>query len=430
LHLKRRDYPGNLLLYPALILLVHFRLRGGIVRYVAALAMIGLMPLIQIFGTLIVVGVVAGLIVDSFLRGIRGLLTIVLAVTVPTFAAIVSCRLALGSFQTIASYFKWNVELSRGYSYAMSISGPRVEVLAASEGILLLAAAIILLMLRDRTKSRFFTLILVIPLLLSLKHGFVRQDAPHVATFFCFLALACALVVLAIPLDKGFASVAIAVVLLLFAILWQDYAASNDLGTAVASVTATGAPLRIWDVLRFKHLSYSPSAEGRANYSSETRIEPEIKSIVGHEPVGFLSDVYSNALMDDLNLVLFPVMQRYSAYTPGLDQLDATWLDEKGPRFLIFDGTSIDGRPPWTESPATWTEVYRWYNTRLLGKRSLLLQRRASPRFTRFVPLVHRTIQFGEDLAMPASSDLVFWTMRCSLNSSGELRALLLRVPA
>src|SRR5262249_30404438 len=48
----------------------------------------------------------------------------------------------------------------------------------------------------------------------------------------------------------------------------------------------------------------------------------------------------------------------------------------------------------------------------------------------RFVPLVHRTIQFGEDLAMPASSDLVFWTMRCSLNSSGELRALLLRVPA
>ena len=31
-------YPGNLLLYPALILLVHFRLRGGIVRYVAALA--------------------------------------------------------------------------------------------------------------------------------------------------------------------------------------------------------------------------------------------------------------------------------------------------------------------------------------------------------------------------------------------------------
>src|SRR5262249_36595673 len=222
----------------------------------------------------------------------------------------------------------------------------------------------------------------------------------------------------------------IAVVLLLFAILWQDYAASNDLGTAVASVTATGAPLRIWDVLRFKHLSYSPSAEGRANYSSETRIEPEIKSIVGHEPVGFLSDVYSSALLDDLNLVLFPVIQRYSAYTPRLDQLDATWLDEKGPRFLIFDGTSIDGRHPWTESPATWTEVYRWYNTRLLGKRSLLLQRRASPPFTRFVPLVHRTIQFGEDLAMPASSDLVFWTMRCSLNSSGELRALLLRVPA
>jgi hypothetical protein len=421
-------YPGNLLLYPALILIVHFRLRGGNIRYVTALAIIGLMPLIQIFGTLIVVGVVAGLIVDLFLRGINRLLTIVLAVTVPAAVAIVSCRLALGSFQTIASYFRWNVELSRGYSYAMSTAGPRIVLLAASEGILLLAAVIILL--RDRAKAKFFTLILVIPVLLSLKHGFVRQDAPHVASFFCFLGLACALVVLAIPLDKGFASVAMALVLLSFAILWRNYAASSDLRTAVASITAIGAPLRIWDVLRFKHLGYSLSVEGRATYSAEARTEPEIKSIVGHEPVGFLSDVYSNALMDDLNLVLFPVIQRYSAYTPRLDQLDAMWIDEKGPEFLIFDGASIDARHQWTESPATWTEVYRWYNKRLLGKRSLLLQRRASPRFTRFEPLVHRTIYFGEDLRMPLSSDLVFWTMRCSLSSSGELRALLARVPA
>src|SRR5215831_3213348 len=166
LDLNQMYYPGNLLLYPTLILLVHFRLRGGIMRYVAALALIGLMPLIQIFGTLIVVGVLAGLIADLFLRGNNRLLTIVLAATVPTVVALVSCRLALGSFQTIASYFRWNAELSRGYSYAMSTAGPRIALLAASGGVLLLAAVIILL--RDRAKARFFTLILVIPVLLSL----------------------------------------------------------------------------------------------------------------------------------------------------------------------------------------------------------------------------------------------------------------------
>ena len=171
------------------------------------------------------------------------------------------------------------------------------------------------------------------------------------------------------------------------------------------------------------------------NYSADNRTEPQIKSIVGHEPVAFLSDIYSNALLDDLNLVLFPVIQRYSAYTPYLDELDATWIDTKGPQFLIFDvlaifdGLAIDGRHPWTESPATWTEVYRWYNTRMLGKHLLLLERRVQPRFAKFELLAHRTVHFGEDLPMPASPDSVFWTMHCSLSATGKLRALILRVP-
>ena len=170
--------------------------------------------------------------------------------------------------------------------------------------------------------------------------------------------------------------------------------------------------------------------EARGNYSAATRIEPEIKLIVGDEPVAFLSNVYSYALMDNLNLVLFPVLQRYAAYTPHLDQLDATWIDEKGPRFLIFDGLAIDGRHPWTESPATWTEVYRWYDTRKLGEHNLLLQRRVTPRFAHFEPLAHQTAHFGEALAMPASPDPVFWTMQCPLTTTGKLRALLARVPA
>ena len=424
-------YPGNLLLYPALILLVHFRLRGGIVRYVTALAIMGLMPLLQIFGVLVIVGVMAGLIVDFLLRDRRAArLNVVLAATVPAVVAIVCCRFALGSFHAVAGYVGWSLELTRGYSVAMSTSGPRVEPVAAIEGITLLVIALFLLMLRNREEARFFSLVLGVPVLMNLKHGFVRQDAPHIVIFFCFLALALALVMLAIPLNQRFTNVGTAVVLLLFAILWQDHAASSDLGGAMVSATGIGTPSRVWEASRFEHLRRSLEAEGRRNYSPDTRIEPEIKLIVGHEPVAFLSNSYSNALLDDLNLVLFPVLQRYSAYTPYLDQLDATWIDSKGPRFLIFDGLAIDGRHPWTESPATWTEVYRWYNTRMLGAHNLLLQRRVGPRFTYFEPFAHRTAHFGEELVMPESPDPVFWTMQCSLSSTGKLRALLARVPA
>jgi len=424
-------YPGNLLLYPALMLLVLFRLRGGIVRYVTALAIMGLMSLLQIFDMLVAVGLIAGLIVDFFLRDRQtARLNVVLAVTVPAAVAIVCCRFALGSFQAVAGYVEWSLELTRGYSVAMSTSGPRVELVAAIEGIILLVATLLLVMLRDREESRFFSLVLGGPILMNLKHGFVRQDTPHIIAFFCFLAMALALVTLAIPLNQRFTSVGTAVVLLLFAILWQDHAASNDLGGAIASVTGLGTPSRVWDASRFEHLRRSLNAEGRGNYAGDTRIEPEIKLIVGDEPVAFLSNVYSNALMDRLSLVLFPVLQRYSAYTPYLDQLDATWIHDKGPRFLIFDGLAIDGQHPWTESPATWTEVFRWYNTRMLGKHNLLLERRAGPRFLQFQRIAHRTIHFDEDLTMPISPDPVFWTMKCPLSSTGQLRALVARVPA
>jgi hypothetical protein len=66
----------------------------------------------------------------------------------------------------------------------------------------------------------------------------------------------------------------------------------------------------------------------------------------------------------------------------------------------------------------------------MLGAHNLLLQRRVRPRFTHFEPLAHRTAHFGEDLAMPASPDPVFWTIQCPLSTPGKLRALLARVPA
>jgi hypothetical protein len=79
------------------------------------------------------------------------------------------------------------------------------------------------------------------------------------------------------------------------------------------------------------------------------------------------------------------------------------------------------------ETPAMWAEVYRWYDTRALGKYNLLMERREVPRFTRFETLAHERLRFGEQLRIPWSSQPIFWTMHCSLTSMGKLRGLLYR---
>jgi hypothetical protein len=426
-----QGFSGYLLSWVGLILLAHFRLRGGMVRYVGALTILGLAPLIQFYSTMLAAGIVIGITVDLLLRGRRGVKReLALALTVPSAVAIISCRLALGSFHNLGRYAKSSLELARGYSVAMSQMGPHVELVAALKAVLLVLFALYLLARRDHDKARFFGPILIIPILLSFKHSFVRQDLPHVFQFFGFAALALALLALAIPFRR-FTKIGLAVGLVLFGAVWQDYVLRSFLRGAVtaAAITDSRTPAVVWKTLHFRGLRRSLDAAGQAGFPTVSRIEPKIKLIVGREPTAFVSDYYGNALVDDINLVLFPVLQAYSAYTPYLDQLNATWIDSKGPRFLIFGDLAVDARQPWLETPRTWTEVYRWYNTRWVGANHLLLERRAQPRFSHFEVVAHGTANFGEELVMPISHGTVFWTTECSLTRSGEWHALFFRVP-
>jgi hypothetical protein len=137
---------------------------------------------------------------------------------------------------------------------------------------------------------------------------------------------------------------------------------------------------------------------------------------------------YSYAAIDGLNLRLYPVVQRYQAYTPYLDGLNADWVRSQGPRFLTIEWDAIDDRHPWVETPAMWAEIYRLYNTRMLHGGSVLLERRASPRFQRFELVRSFKQPFRGTLDLPESADAIFWTMKCPLSLTGNLRKLLFRV--
>jgi hypothetical protein len=244
---------------------------------------------------------------------------------------------------------------------------------------------------------------------------------------FGFVAVALGLVALSATLDKRFTISLAAVAAALLLIVSHVYVAGLGQKAAIVRVTSIAGPLLAWRAMNFDNLRLELNARSQGTYTADNRLEPEITAIVQHEPVASLSMGYNNAVVDDLNLALYPVLQRYSAFTPYLDKQNADWVRDKGPRFLVFDGSAIDGRHPWTETPAMWVEVYRWYDTRALGKYNLLLERRAVPRFTRFATLAHERLRFGEELRIPSSLQPIFWTMHCSLTGVGKLRGLLYR---
>ena len=421
-------YPGYLLPALALLLIVHFRLRGGIHRLIAALVLLGLMPLFQFVGAVFVLGVVAGFVLDRLVhRSPHVIRESALAILVPLVVSLTGSLLLFHSFHNIAEYIRSSQELATGYVFAMSLLGPPLQlaftVLAA-----VLFSATLLTLLPDQKTTIFFALVLGFPLIFELRHGLVRQDITHVIQFFSFLSSAFALIMLAVPLRRRTVALASVVVLCAFVALWWRAAAAQDAARSIASLTAARTPGLVWRVLHYKSLVNSLQAEARQN-AIDVGLEPDIRNAIGQQPVSFLSHVYSSALGDDLDLALLPVPQNYSAFTPYLDGRNADWLTTHGPRFLVYEAIVIDDRLGWMEAPATWTSVYRWYDTRIVGRQYLLLERRSQPRFDNFKPFESRMVFPGERIFIPQSEEPVFWNMNCSLNTKGRFRALLLEVP-
>jgi hypothetical protein len=411
----------------ALILLIQHQLSASLPRYFAALAIFGFLPLFKSTWMVACPGAVLGLIAYLLLtRRTSAWRDIALAAAVPAFVVTIGFWLTLESFHTWTSFMTATSELSSGFNLAMSTSGAPTEVLAAFEALVLLAIALGAVAVHDRKLFWFFSFTLAVPLFISFKHGFVRQDA-HIHHYFCFIALALSLAALSTPLDKQRTFLTFAAITLIMALVWQDNVARTGPRFALAS-TGLDAPLTLWNLMRHggeqRPFQAAPEVLPRGE-----GLEPEISAIVGHEPIAALSEIYTDLYTSGFDLRIYPIIQRHSAYTPYLDALNASWIRNRGPRFLIFDGKATDGRHPWVETPAMWLEVYRWYNTRFLGPRHLLLERRTQPRFTHLEPIVQSEQRLGDALTFPASPHLLFWSMSCSLSSAGRLRATLFRVP-
>jgi hypothetical protein len=440
------NYMGleNLMLAGVLVLLVLNRQYGGPGRFVAALVLAGMIALIKLTGGMIACGALAGFLLDRIVRlGWKRWTDLVLAALIPFGITVAGLCLFLSSPAQLPHYLIGSFAIVSGYSAAMSSIGGLIAFAVAAEILIALGAFLFWETRSARNLVWFLATILVIPILLSIKHGFVRQDI-HVINFFFFVSLSLGVASIMLPLHGRRSMVAflvllncgmISLVYMWGRVGWHD--AMTDVTGSRGLVLAREALFGPGGI----HLHPLDFAGARAalntqiHYAPEYTLEPEVRVIVGNAPVASLSMIYSGSVREGLNLQLYPVPQRYSAYTPYLDQLNAAWIRDHGPRFLVFDGTSIDGRQFWAETPAMWIEVYRWYNTNILGSRTLLLERRSAPRFgsLRVMP-AQQIVSPERGFALPANTftgvpAMDFWSLRCGASAVGAIENLVLRVP-
>lgn len=383
---------------------------------------VGILPLIK--GTFLVLAVVLGsLTVLTAAMSKQRLLAFGIALFAVSWLCIgwVVCGQPLSDLPL----FFWALRpIVAGYSEAMALSGPPVQMLYWVLPMIVIAGMLLASVWWQKGLARWFLLLgFAFYAFVSFKEGFVRQDGHVIVPAECFLFVGLFLAAL-LQVRLAIAAAVIA------GIGWATLTRSAiDLDFASA---LTRAEYRVRSTLNGMALRVnSPKALPAAfNQANDTirRAEP-------------LPNVEGNADLYPFNLSLLfasglewsgrPIIQSYSAYTRDLAEANAEHLiGDTAPANILFAITPIDGRLPSLEDAQSWPYLLSRYSIAGAHGNYLVMVRRVHP-----VPIKVESpgakvlARANEWIDVPPTSGVVWATVHLQPTLVGELVLAVFKLP-
>jgi hypothetical protein len=422
---------------------------------------LGLLPLIK--GSLLLPYLASVAISSALLLRFSLFRQAILTVSIPIAATVVLWSLAGQSLANLPAYFRGTIELTSGYTEAMSTAWgvlPKV----AGDGLVLTFLTVSAVMFRSISRapqlsvgSRWLLLILfAVILLVAFKHGFIATAAIY-STFSSFAVL---LVIISfIYIDRSLAwSLSIVMFLTVATSIERDVVLVEEVH-ARFGVGAAWSGNQRGDILKFC-TARAIQAYSRTTYKSTWGTYRDaweglrIRADRGNGlPAQFLkakadmkrerplpklngtADFYeydqSALLASDNEWNPRPVIQSYSAYTPTLAMLNEQHLrGPSAPEWVLFQLQSLDGRLPSLDDGLSWPALLDNYSFVSFNDEVLLMRKD---------PIVHpsskydwiytETCKTGAVVNLPNADGLLFAEVELKPTFAGRLAIALLNPP-
>jgi hypothetical protein len=334
--------------------------------------------------------------------------------------------LSEGSLVHFASYLWGSWELILGYSEAMSVAG-QIAALANVAGAILILVVLTRVLWKNWQRSIDALTVATIVAVFAYKNFVVRQDVWHMAPIFFELALAAIMVMTRIGSARHRSLVAFVSVMFVGSGIAVTVHAVKP-GSTELTGNILNLPARILAYIRFEETA-SGLVKRQLAYTDSYRLPEAVRQRVGKNSL----DIFpSNILIAKANDVTWnprPIFQSYSAYTPYLDQVNATHIEKSGPAMAIVQWDSIDGRLPFAEEPLTWKTLLNYYDLEYQTPELLLVRRRLRPKFTSAFAEGNLEANWNESVRLPATEPGEFIAMKVRImpNVAGKLSNLLFR---
>ena len=332
-------------------------------------------------------------------RRIATALAAVSCVSIASVLVISAFHFSLGD---ASAFLRGAIEITAGYTAAMATDEPRT----ADAGAIVVAATLVIAStLAVREQKLIPAAVTLIAMFLTFKHGFVRGDPSHYLVFFATACVLSSLVAIDLRTYRAFGMASVAVVFAAFAFVTSTVQ-TTDVRTGVSFDIA-----RIARSARFIAAPQRVTADD-AKRSAELLAQDHLPSDIVAEIGGATVDVipFETAIFraNGLRWKPIPTFQSYSAYTPRLDRANRDSLVESGADVYLYTYTSIDGRLPFSDMPATMVALlcrYRFVNsTAIADGTPILVFRRASTSLCSVSSTVAiRDAEIGKPIPVPRS---------------------------
>lgn len=259
-----------------------------------------------------------------------------------------------GSVEALLHWIRGGIEISDGYSSAMSIGGAKKELVLALIALAAFVVLIILNFIDCPKKDRYLMLVIIAPMFLFFKHGFVRQDSGHILTFFGGYALL--LCSLAIVGRSKRAFRRFAFLGCLGTLIYLPVAHTHGKGTTCERLLGQRSLAISRQISNFKASHSNVVSRSEGNLMAEKIDEPSLESIITAK-TSFDIIPYDTSIIqaNGYRWQPAPVFQHYSAYTEFLDKENARhYASTNGADILLCRFQAVDGRHMLWDTPLTW----------------------------------------------------------------------------
>ncbi|MEP9368689.1 hypothetical protein [Xanthobacter sp. VNH20] len=384
------------------------------------------------------VAVLAAILIDGLgLRARR----IPLAV-VSLAGGLVFFFIALGqSLGDLPAFLKTSLEVSSGFTEAMSLFGDRVELTCWLVLAVILLGCVVRLALvrarRDRSVAwaeAARVLFVFVALFIGFKTGFVRHDMHSRHAWGALGVIAMLLLASDSVRREGRAAFAF-MVLIVAAILAAQYAVPGANPPVTPWTQAVATLDEGWrQFRRGVAFNLGPAAflaeQGAVQQGALAALRAAHPLPALDGTVDMIPNMQARVLANGLNYRPRPTIQEYTTYSPSLIAYNRAFFESaRAPDYLLFAPSAIDGRLPSLAEGALWPLFLAKYEPVQSLQEMLLLRKRATPLNGLLTQLQTGTARLRETMAVPATPHPLFVTMDLRPTLFGRLLNLVFRAP-